>query len=243
MKKIAILSILGIILVLGFSGCGNGTTNENSEFTVTFDLDGGNIDGVTTSVNITVSSGGIISNIPNPNKDGYDFDGFFTQKNGAGTSFTSSTTVTANIVVYANWTLKVCTCDPKDHLGIGETCCGGIDCECTLKVYGTIIDGLGRVINIYRHGEVADAEMENAVTNIQEGYSSMGYGQKAAFQGKVREIRVLPPIGTAAEDVAAGIIKNEVVDNLVNVSVTHILAANQMLQMLQMLINASTLIE
>ena len=80
MKKTVFFGFLAIMLVIGFIGCENG--NNVNEFTVTFDLDGGNINGSTTSVILTTSSGGTISNIPSPNKDEYDFGGFFLKKTG-----------------------------------------------------------------------------------------------------------------------------------------------------------------
>jgi uncharacterized repeat protein (TIGR02543 family) len=43
-------------------------------------------------------------NMPSePTKSGYSFDGWYTAKNGGGTPFTATTTVTGNITVYAKW--------------------------------------------------------------------------------------------------------------------------------------------
>jgi uncharacterized repeat protein (TIGR02543 family) len=74
------------------------------EYTVTFDLDGGNIDGISDSRQV-VSSGSVDSgNMPsNPNKSGYAFGGWYTAQNGGGTAFTATTTVTADTTVYAKW--------------------------------------------------------------------------------------------------------------------------------------------
>ena len=103
MKKTVFFEFLAIMLVIGFNGCRNGTTNVNTEFTVTFDLEGGNISGDTNTLQINVISGGTISNLPNPEKNENDFIGFFTQKNGEGSSFTSSTIVENDLTVYASW--------------------------------------------------------------------------------------------------------------------------------------------
>ena len=103
-NKTVFFGLLAIVLVFGFIGCDDGNGNSNDEFTVTFDLDGGNIGGNTNSVPIKVKSGETIASLPNPQKGTDVFGGWFTQKNGAGTSFTSSTKVTANLTVYAKWT-------------------------------------------------------------------------------------------------------------------------------------------
>jgi len=102
MNRTVSFSLLAILLAFGFLGC-------NEKFTVKFDLDGGNISGDTTSVEIKVKSGEVIANLPNPKKDNFDFDGWFTQKNGAGTQFTTSTKVTSNLTVYAKWSTVVNT--------------------------------------------------------------------------------------------------------------------------------------
>ena len=41
-----------------------------------------------------------------PFKDGYDFNGWYTEENGGGTAFTADTPVTGELVVYAYWTAK-----------------------------------------------------------------------------------------------------------------------------------------
>jgi uncharacterized repeat protein (TIGR02543 family) len=43
----------------------------------------------------------------NPTMSGYIFGGWYTSRNGGGSQFTSSTTITANITVYAKWTMPV----------------------------------------------------------------------------------------------------------------------------------------
>jgi uncharacterized repeat protein (TIGR02543 family) len=75
---------------------------------VTFSLGGGNIEGVTTVQTRTVNNGASLgSNAPpNPSREGYAFGGWYTAQNGEGTQFTPSTTVNANITIYAKWTLQ-----------------------------------------------------------------------------------------------------------------------------------------
>ena len=72
--------------------------------TVTFDMDGGNIDGNTASMTVTVQSGGTIAGLPNPQKANNTFGGWFTDRNGGGNAFTASTQVTSNMTVYTKWT-------------------------------------------------------------------------------------------------------------------------------------------
>jgi len=108
MKKTVFFGLMVIMLSFGFIGCGNSTGgNGYEEFTVTFDLDGGNISGNISSVNIKVRSGETITNLPSPKKEVNSFEGWYTQKNGAGSPFDSSTIVTGDLIVYAKWQSNV----------------------------------------------------------------------------------------------------------------------------------------
>ena len=104
MKKTVFLGLLAMALAFGFIGC---ETDGDTNYTVTFNLAGGNINGNTSSVPILVSSGGTIDNLPNPQRAGYDFGGWFTGIDGSGNQFTSTTVVTANRTVFAKWTLII----------------------------------------------------------------------------------------------------------------------------------------
>jgi uncharacterized repeat protein (TIGR02543 family) len=69
-------------------------------YTVTFDADGG------TPANSTAqtSAGSNTVTLPrNPTRASYIFGGWYTDRNGAGQSFTGTTQVTADITVYAKW--------------------------------------------------------------------------------------------------------------------------------------------
>jgi len=107
-RQITVYGIFAVILaaVIAFTACENGGgTTPPTTCTVTFNLDGGNIAGDTANVQRTVTSGGTVASMPaNPSKIDNTFDGWYTQQNGAGTPFTGSTTVTADITVYAKWT-------------------------------------------------------------------------------------------------------------------------------------------
>ena len=119
MKKTVFLGWLIIILAFSAISCGDDSndTITNNDFIVTFDLDGGNIEGVMTVVKISVRSGEKITNLPNPNKAGNTFDGWFTAINGSGTQFFSSTSVISNLTVYAKWIEKS---DNTDNSFIGK---------------------------------------------------------------------------------------------------------------------------
>jgi uncharacterized repeat protein (TIGR02543 family) len=73
----------------------------STKYTVTFDPDGGTV----TQTNIQVNAGGSLGpSLPVPTRDNYTYEGWFTAKNGEGTSFVAATIVNGNITVYAKWT-------------------------------------------------------------------------------------------------------------------------------------------
>jgi uncharacterized repeat protein (TIGR02543 family) len=71
-----------------------------ASYTVTFNADGG-----TGSTAKTVASPATtVGTLPaDPAKTGYVFGGWFTERNGGGTQFTATTTVVADLTVYATW--------------------------------------------------------------------------------------------------------------------------------------------
>jgi uncharacterized repeat protein (TIGR02543 family) len=86
-------------------GCDNGTTNTTvTQYTVTFNASGGNVSPNTE----TVEEGKTLSLLPTPTKTGENniFQGWYT-KNGTnndwGTHFTGTTSIVADITVYAKW--------------------------------------------------------------------------------------------------------------------------------------------
>jgi hypothetical protein len=88
---------------------------------------------------------------------------------------------------------ELCLCNPKAHLGVGDICgCGGEDCTgCTVKVYGTITDNGGKVINIHRQGNVSDEQAIAATIDIIAAYNGLTPLQKDKINGKIDEIRVI----------------------------------------------------
>jgi uncharacterized repeat protein (TIGR02543 family) len=76
---------------------GDITVYANWQHIITFDADGGEPATQTRMVNTGMPS--------EPTRDGYNFGGWFTQKNGGNSQFTTDTLVTENITVYALWLL------------------------------------------------------------------------------------------------------------------------------------------
>jgi len=106
MKRTLFFGLLVMLLALGLIGCGgDDSSNEGDDLTVTFNLDGGNINGNTASVPVPVKKGSTIDNLPpNPTKGTDSFGGWYTAKNGAGSKFDTTTVVTSSITVFAKWT-------------------------------------------------------------------------------------------------------------------------------------------
>ncbi|MDR1636299.1 MAG: InlB B-repeat-containing protein [Treponema sp.] len=72
------------------------------QYTVSFNADGGSPETQTRTVPKAASVG--TSDMPSdPAKTHYTFGGWYTGQNGGGTLFTATTTVTADITVYAKW--------------------------------------------------------------------------------------------------------------------------------------------
>ena len=81
----------------------NNTETPKKKYTVSFDGDGVDMDGIT----ITVEEGGTYGNLPNPpGRDGYTFVGWFTEKDGKGTEIKKGDSITGNSdhTLYAYWT-------------------------------------------------------------------------------------------------------------------------------------------
>ena len=69
------------------------------ECTVTFKPEGGNVN--PEKKNVTV---GKTTTLPTPTRDGYRFEGWFTEKNGQGTQYYSNATIfNDNVTLYAKW--------------------------------------------------------------------------------------------------------------------------------------------
>ena len=93
---------------------------SEAKYNITLDPNGGNLANATKEVTYNSSYG----TLPTPNRAGYDFDGWFTEKDG-GTKIEASTVVTAvePHTLYAHWTAhEHCICGGSisagDHTGL-----------------------------------------------------------------------------------------------------------------------------
>jgi uncharacterized repeat protein (TIGR02543 family) len=83
----------------------NQEIGDQEIYVVTFDGNGGTVLSVNEKRTVTAPATTLGSNMPpNPTRSGYTFKNWNTQADGSGTVFTSTTTVTENITVYAQWT-------------------------------------------------------------------------------------------------------------------------------------------
>jgi uncharacterized repeat protein (TIGR02543 family) len=84
------------------------TADAPTQYTVTFDADGGSHGTQTKTVNSGETLGA--SSMPsNPTRSGYTFGGWYTARYGSGSQFTGSTSVNSSITVYAKWTVNAPT--------------------------------------------------------------------------------------------------------------------------------------
>jgi hypothetical protein len=183
------------IITLGFGivGCDNdnGKTGTD-EFTVTFDLDGGNIDGVTSNVEITVKSGEKIANLPVPQKADNTLGGWFTEKNGNGDEFVSTIEVTSNLTVFAKWIPDPeCECPALTLHFIGDTlvCKSENGCSCEHINFPGTRSSNGIPIT----DRAGIGNISGVVTNINTVIGQLaGFGYSAdTFKKNVKEITII----------------------------------------------------
>lgn len=72
-------------------------------YTVTFDSQGADVEAVPTSITVTEPARTVEELPTAPEKSGYSFYNWYTEVDGGGSLFTSSTIVTEDITVYADW--------------------------------------------------------------------------------------------------------------------------------------------
>jgi uncharacterized repeat protein (TIGR02543 family) len=107
-KRAALLTaFLGMVLC-GCAGLLIGCEdwlNPDVPLTVTFNLDGGNINGDSAALEVSVNRDASVGlKMPsNPSRSGHGFGGWWTSRGGSGTQFTATTPVYADITVYAKW--------------------------------------------------------------------------------------------------------------------------------------------
>ena len=76
-------------------------------YNVTFDLNGGNVNGSADSIDVAVKYGATLNadQIPSPSRDGYDFAGWYTTADGEAEADLTAP-VEGNCTVYAKWTAR-----------------------------------------------------------------------------------------------------------------------------------------
>jgi len=100
-------AVLMLLTAFTFSACGGGTSNPPPPtYTVTFDSQSATVEANPTSKTVTSPATTVVTLPIPPTKTGYTFAGWYTAPIGGGTEFTASTIVTANITVYAYWSLN-----------------------------------------------------------------------------------------------------------------------------------------
>jgi hypothetical protein len=106
MYKKGLTALLGAVLLVGLvMGCKDLLHPIAPDRVVTFDLQGGHIDGATLSRKVSVENEGqVLGRMPpDPSRGGYTFGDWYTATNGGGSQFSAYTTVTKDITVYARW--------------------------------------------------------------------------------------------------------------------------------------------
>jgi sulfatase modifying factor 1 len=107
-KELKVFMLIALLCALMSCGGGSSSTKEggiSSIYTVTFDSQSATVAADPASITVT-SPATTVGTLPTPpTKTNNNFEGWFTEVNGGGTAFTVSTAVTANITVYASWTL------------------------------------------------------------------------------------------------------------------------------------------
>jgi len=118
-KKLFFISI--VLIALALAGCDNGTSSESLKtYTVTFDADGGTFNlygGTPAIIKVTLESHKEIGTLPaQPEKKGYAFGGWWTEKDGQGSLFLEDSFLTDNLTVYADWVNFTITDMPEEYL-------------------------------------------------------------------------------------------------------------------------------
>ena len=130
------------------------TPPVSQEYTVTFNANGGSV-----STDSATTKDGKLESLPTPTYDGYDFLGWYTQKNG-GEKVTTDTAFTKDTTIYAHWS------------------------EQAAQEYTVTFDANGGTINSgvitsYTYG--VGATLPTDVT--REGYTFAGWYASADFSG------------------------------------------------------------
>lgn len=118
----------------------------NVEYTIKFDLNDSSGEGkaVCSETSRVVKDGNSYGDLPVPSREGYDFDGWFTDPT-AGSQVTSSTKAGSNATVYAHWKVKIYLISYNANAG-GESI-SNLPSNQTKKHYETVnLDITSRVL-------------------------------------------------------------------------------------------------
>jgi uncharacterized repeat protein (TIGR02543 family) len=106
MGKTALRGAALVILALLLGACSNlvGLSEKIWSYTVSFNKNGGDTEAVPAAKTVTNPATTLDTLPAPPARSGYNFAGWNTRADGAGTAFDSTTTVSGDITVYAQWT-------------------------------------------------------------------------------------------------------------------------------------------
>jgi uncharacterized repeat protein (TIGR02543 family) len=175
------------------------------EYTVTFNADGGSPSTQTLWVNSGSSVGS--SNMPKePTRNGYTFEGWYTETNGNGSQFTASTTVTADKTVYAKWTLAGLPANlslAESLTWIGNNAKSGEDYTITLNSAEVIapktLSYSGKTVSITLTGgtteRTASLSSSGYLFNVESGVT-LTLGSNITLQGRSDSAASLVIVGS-----------------------------------------------
>jgi uncharacterized repeat protein (TIGR02543 family) len=107
MKRLNLIFVLMLAVFALFIACKSGGGEPDDEddyvYTVTFNKNGGDTEASPATMTVTSPATNVGALPTAPVKAGYAFVGWNTKADGSGSAFTASTTVTADITVYAKW--------------------------------------------------------------------------------------------------------------------------------------------
>lgn len=197
-------------------------------YTVTFNKNGGDTEaGQITKAAI---SGGNVGTLPTaPTKSGYNFSGWNTAANGSGTVFTAATAVTANLTVYAQWTLVPSGGSPSggsSSRGGGGSSSGGVPANTPTTTIttntGTASSGVTSTTTATAKSDsngkaaatVTDSQVKETVCKAEEAAAKQGEGTAAEVEIKVTAPAEANTVETSLPKTAVTAVADKKIDNL-----------------------------
>ncbi len=163
-----VCAVLAAVMCFTFVACNTTPETENDvEYTVTFDANGGQLDGNST---VKVQSGNKISGAPTATKENCDFDGWFTAAEAGDEIILADYVVTKDVKLYAQYTEKTVTPPPATEYTVTFDANGG-----TLKGNATLTVKSGEKI-------VGAPTAENGVNLFEGWFTAKEGGEKVDLQ-------------------------------------------------------------